>query len=210
MNLTSYRLEREGADRLLFLFHGYSAEQHHLAAYVPLIDPGERFTAICPRAINDLPEGDGASWFAIDEHGFSRSGFDEAVLVLQTFIADQAAAAGVPIERCIIGGFSQGGYLSVALAGHKNAPRYGGLWIMCCALPPFADLTLEFSPGAGRPALVQLGTRDPFVPADKTRAAATALGHAGWNVRVGEYDMAHSQTLEMMADAQDWLAGVAG
>ncbi len=209
MTLTTYRIDRDGADRLLFLFHGYSAEQHHLAAYVPLIDPDERFTAICPRAIHDLPEGDGASWFGIDEHGFDRSGFDEAVTVLRDFIATQSAAAGVPVERCIIGGFSQGGYLALALAGQRNAPRYGGLWVICCALPPFADMQLDFSPGGGRPGLVQLGTRDPFVPADKTRAAASALRHAGWNVRVGEYDMAHSQTLEMVADAKTWLATIA-
>ncbi|MFN0026564.1 MAG: alpha/beta hydrolase [Acidimicrobiales bacterium] len=208
MNLTTYRIDRDGADRLLFLFHGYSAEQHHLAAYVPLIDPDERFTAICPRAIHDLAEGDGASWFDLSEQGFSRAGFDEAVLVLREFIATESAAAKVPIERCIIGGFSQGGYLSLALAGQQDAPRYGGLWVMCCALPPFGDLTLDFTPGERRPALVQLGTRDPFVPPDKTRAAVAALGDAGWNVRVGEYDMAHSQTLEMIADAKDWLATI--
>ena len=45
MTLTSYRITRDGAERLLFLMHGYSAEQHHLASYVPLVDPDERFTA---------------------------------------------------------------------------------------------------------------------------------------------------------------------
>ena len=50
MSLVTYRIDRDGAERLLFLFHGWSAEQHHLAAYVPLVDPDERYTAICPRA----------------------------------------------------------------------------------------------------------------------------------------------------------------
>ena len=207
-NLITYRIERPEADRLLFLFHGYSAEQHHLAAYVPLIDPTERFSAICPRAFHDLAEGDGASWFDIDEHGFDRAGFDEAVAVLRSFVADEAASAGVPIQRCVIGGFSQGGYLALALAGEAKAPRYGGLWAMCCGLPPFSDMTLDFRPGDGRPALVQLGRHDPFVAPDKTEAAATTLRDAGWNVQVGAYDMAHSQTLEMIADAKEWLAGI--
>ena len=69
MSLTTYRLEREDADRLLILLHGWSAEQHHLAAYVPLVDPDERFTAVCPRAPHDLPEGDGASWYDRTETG---------------------------------------------------------------------------------------------------------------------------------------------
>ena len=62
MAMTLYRIDRDGADRMLFLLHGYSAEQHHLAAYVPLVDPDERFSAVCPRALHHLPEGDGASW----------------------------------------------------------------------------------------------------------------------------------------------------
>ena len=39
MELTTYRIDREGATRLLFLMHGWSAEQHHLASYVPLDRP---------------------------------------------------------------------------------------------------------------------------------------------------------------------------
>ena len=44
MSFTTYRIDRGGVDRLLFLMHGYTAEQHHLASYVPLVDPDERFT----------------------------------------------------------------------------------------------------------------------------------------------------------------------
>ncbi len=205
MALTSYRIDRQGADRLLFLFHGYSAEQHHLAAYVPLVDPQERFTAICPRAIHDLPDGDGASWFEIGEQGFDRTDFDEAAGALESFIDAEATAARIPDERCIIGGFSQGGYLALALAGRPGGPAYGGLWLMCCALPPFPDTALDLSPGDGRPALVQYGTRDPFVANAETERAAAALTDAGWQVELRGYDMAHSQTLEMMADARDWL-----
>ncbi len=208
MSLTTYRLERDGADRLLFLFHGFSAEQHHLAAYVPLIDPEERFTAICPRAMHDVPDGDGASWFDIGENGFDRAAFDEAVTTLRAFVAAEADDAGVPLDRCVIGGFSQGGYLALALAGEPSGPHYAGLWAMCCALPPFADTELEFAPGDGRPALVQLGTRDPFIANDDTKAAAAALRESGWSVRLAAYDMAHSQTLEMMADAREWLASI--
>ena len=66
MTLTSYRITRDGADRLLFLMHGYTAEQHHLASYVPLVDPDERFTAIAPRGPMTMPDGDGAGWWHID------------------------------------------------------------------------------------------------------------------------------------------------
>ncbi len=117
MSLTTYRITRDGASRLLFLLHGWSAEQHHLAAYVPLVDPDERFTAICPRALHDLPEGDGASWYDRTADGPVPGSFHAAVDALASFIDAEASAAGVPLDRCVVGGFSQGGFLAVARAG---------------------------------------------------------------------------------------------
>ena len=134
MPLTQYRIDRDGADRLLFLIHGYTAEQHHLASYVPLVDPDERFTAIAPRGPIDMPDGDGAGWWTIDvqtfEHDWSR--FVPSLEMLEDFIAKEADKAGVPLERCVVGGFSQGGFLSLALAGKAGAPRYAGVWAICC------------------------------------------------------------------------------
>jgi predicted esterase len=209
VSLTVYRIDRQGAGRLLFLFHGWSAEQHHLAAYVPLVDPDERFTAIAPRAIHDLPEGDGASWFDRSADGPVPASFLAAVDAVSSLIDAESAAAGIPTERCVLGGFSQGGFLSLALAGRVGAPRFGGVWAMCCALPEVAGLELDLSSGAGTPALIQVGERDPIITPDRGRAAAAALATAGWHVTERGYDMPHSQRIEMMIDARDWLAALA-
>ena len=126
MTFTTYRINRDGVDRLLFLMHGYTAEQHHLASYVPLVDPDERFTAIAPRGPLTMPDGDGAGWWDIDlESGnFEQSWeqFAPVVADLEAFIAAEAESAGVPLERCVVGGFSQGGWLALALAGKPDAP----------------------------------------------------------------------------------------
>lgn len=208
MSLTTYRITRDGAPRLLFLFHGWSAEQHHLAAYVPLVDPDERFSAIAPRAIHDLPEGDGASWYDRTADGPVAASFLAAVDTLAAFVESEAAGAGVPLDRCVLGGFSQGGFLALALSGRVGAPRYAGVWAMCCALPDIDGLPLDFAPGSGTPALIQVGERDQIITPDRGRAAAAALADAGWQVTERGYDMAHSQRIEMMADARDWLAGI--
>ncbi|MEL6985948.1 MAG: hypothetical protein AAFO29_26190, partial [Actinomycetota bacterium] len=137
MTLTQYRIDRDGVDRLLFLMHGYTAEQHHLAAYVPLVDPDERFTAIAPRGPFDMPDGDGAGWWTINLETFEsdRSKVVPSLDKLESFVADEADKAGIPLERCVVGGFSQGGYLALALAGRAGAPRYAGVWAICCGLP---------------------------------------------------------------------------
>ena len=210
MSLTQYRIDRDGADRLLFLMHGYTAEQHHLASYVPLVDPDERFSAIAPRGPIDMPDGDGAGWWSIDLDTFESdlSQFVPSLEMLESFIADEAAKAGVPLERCIVGGFSQGGYLALALAGKAGAPRYAGVWAICCGLPSAPGLDIDLSDGGGRPALFQWGTRDAFIGQEQPKEVIAALGDGGWDLRHHAYDMAHSQTIEMMVDARDWLAGL--
>ena len=210
MTFTTYRIDREDADRLLFLMHGYSAEQHHLAAYVPLVDPDERFTAIAPRAPHDLDEGDGASWWHIDFETltFDTETYGASLDALETFVAAEAAAAGIPLERCVVGGFSQGGYLALALAGRPGGPRYAGVWAICCGMPEFEGHPVDLSAGDGRPALFQWGTRDPIIDADRAEAVVATLGDGGWALRHHAYDMAHSQTIEMMIDAREWLAAI--
>ncbi len=85
-------------------------------------------------------------------------------------MADEAATAGVGLDRCVLGGFSQGGFLALALAGRAGAPRYAGVWAMCCALPEVDGLTLDFAAGAGTPALIQVGERDTIISPDRGRA----------------------------------------
>lgn len=210
MPLTQYRIERGGVDRLLFLMHGYTAEQHHLASYVPLVDPNERFTAIAPRGPLTMPDGDGAGWWPMDLDTFEPdlSGVQPSLTLFESFVAEEADKAGIPPERCILGGFSQGGYLALALACTPGGPRYGGVWAMCCGLPGRLGLDMDLVGGDGRPVLFQWGTRDPVISSDQPREAIAALEAGGWNVRHHAYDMAHSQTIEMMIDARDWLGGV--
>ena len=210
MTLTQYRIDRGGIDRLLFLMHGYTAEQHHLASYVPLVDPDERFTAIAPRGPIDMPDGDGAGWWDIDLQTFEMdmSQFMPSFNTLEAFIADEADKAGVPLERVVVGGFSQGGYLALALAGKAGAPKYAGVWAMCCGIPKVDELGLDLSSGEGRPALFQWGTRDPVIGDEQPKEVVSTLTDGGWDLSQHSYDMAHSQTIEMMVDARAWLAGV--
>ncbi len=208
MALTVYRIDRDRADRLLFLLHGWSAEQHHLAAYVPLVDPGERFTAISPRGRHDLDDGDGASWYDRGREGPEPSSFRQALDAVEALIEHETTAAGVPRSRCVLGGFSQGGFLALALAGRAGAPRYSGVWAMCCGLAEVRGLPLELAAAAGTPTLLQHGTRDPVIPTTRSAKVEARLRDAGWEVTARRYDMAHSQCIEMMVDARSWLAAL--
>jgi len=210
VELTTYPMIRDGAERLLILLHGWSAEQHHLAAYVPLVDPDERFSAFCPRAPHDLPEGDGASWYDRTDTGPVAESFLGALDLLDDYVTTGMDSAGVGPEQTVIGGFSQGGFLALSLVLRSGAPAYGGVWAMCCGLADIdgVELDLTIDSGRGRPALIQVGERDPIIPPDRGRGAASALTDAGWDVSIQGYDMAHTQRIEMMIDARSWLAPI--
>jgi phospholipase/carboxylesterase len=208
VTLTTYRIARDGAERLLVLLHGWSAEQHHLAAYVPLVDPDERFTAVCPRAPHDVEGTDGASWYDRTDDGPVASSFLTAVALVDDLVTDECAATGIAPENTVLGGFSQGGFLALALAARINAPRYGGVWAMCCALPAVDGLVLDLGAASGTPALIQVGEHDQIIPPERGRAAAEELRHSGWDVTEASYPMAHSQRIEMMQDARTWLADI--
>lgn len=210
MKLTTYPMVRDGAERLLILLHGWSAEQHHLAAYVPLVDPDERFSAFCPRAPHDLPEGDGASWYDRDDGAPVARSYLAAVETLDEYVAAKMGRAGIGPDRTVIGGFSQGGFLALSVALRSGAPAYAGVWAMCCAIADVEGLDLDTAAGSGheRPALIQYGELDPIITPDRSRAAGTTLAEAGWNVTTHGYDMAHSQRIEMMVDAKAWLAEI--
>lgn len=208
MKLTTYPMVRDGAERLLVLLHGWSAEQHHLAAYVPLVDPDERFSAFCPRAPHDLPEGDGASWYDRDDAGPVTDSYVAALDTLHEYVGERMERTGIGPERTVIGGFSQGGFLALSLVLRADAPRYAGVWAMCCSIHDAGGVTLGDDSGDGRPALIQYGELDQIITPDRSRAAADRLASGGWAVTTGGYPMAHSQRIEMMADARDWLATI--
>jgi phospholipase/carboxylesterase len=132
--------------------------------------------------------------------------FHHALDSLTELIDTECNSSGIPPERCVLGGFSQGGFLALALALRAGAPRWGGVWAMCCALPEVAGLELDLTAGAGTPALIQVGDRDVIITPDRGRAAADALRSAGWDVTAAGYDMGHSQRIEMMVDARHWLS----
>ncbi len=132
--------------------------------------------------------------------------FHAAVAAVDELIEHRSEQFGAPLDQCVIGGFSQGGFLALALAMRAGAPKYRGVWAMCCGVPEVHGLVLDPAANAGTPALIQVGDHDPIIPPDRGRAAAETLRDAGWQVTQAGYDMGHSQRIEMMIAARAWLS----
>ena len=55
------------------------------------------------------------------------------------------------------------GFLTLALTGRVGAPRYAGVWAMCCGLHEVEGVDIDLAAGAGTPTLIQYGESDVII-----------------------------------------------
>jgi phospholipase/carboxylesterase len=89
-------------------------------------------------------------------------------------LIDKEVAKGVPPERIVLGGFSQGGALSL-YAGLQYPKTLGGIVSFSGWLPLFAQLQSVAPSLAENRVLIVHGTRDSKVMFDRGEAARDAL-----------------------------------
>lgn len=117
---------------------------------------------------------------------------DAALVTLENVLA-QVVAAGIPAERIIFLGFSQGACLASEFVA-RNARRYGGLAALSGGLigPPG---TPRVYPGdlAGTPVFLGCSDVDPHIPAWRVEESAAVLEQLGGAVTMRLYPgMGHS------------------
>ena len=135
------------------------------------------------------------------------AGLRESFGLVQRLI-DRELAQGVPAQRIVLAGFSQG--CAVALgAGLRYPQRLAGLAGLSGYLP-LADATARerHTANVGVPIFLGHGTRDAVVPHARGVASRDALTTLGYRVEWHEYPMEHSVSLEEIADFNRWLQAV--
>src|SRR5215831_20719979 len=92
----------------LILFHGRGADEHDLYPLLDELDPERRLLGLTARAPLALPPG-GAHWYAFYKVGFpDPATFWPTYELASSWLDAVAAETGIPPERTILGGFSQG------------------------------------------------------------------------------------------------------
>ena len=112
---------------------------------------------------------------------------------------------GVPSERIVVAGFSQGGAVAAHMA-LRHGERLAGLVMLSTYLATEEGLDGERSEANARLPIFQAhGTRDPMVVPERGRAARERLTGLGYSVDWNEYPMAHQASLEEARDLGQWL-----
>jgi thioredoxin 1 len=208
MDLVTNVVTGSNADRLLLLLHGYGADERDLGGLLGYLDPDGRYAAVLPRGPVAAPPG--FSWFdlASGEPDDLGDAFAEALAVLDDLLDAACAEHGFDRAQAVVGGFSQGAGLALALGlGPSERIRPAGVLAMSPFVPP-GLLGIDLEGAKDVPVLLQHGTNDPMIPSAGTRGLAEALIEAGLPVVYGEYPMGHEVSLESMQQAQQWLAQV--
>jgi phospholipase/carboxylesterase len=195
--------------------HGLGADGHDFAPIVPeLVRPGwPALRFVFPHApVRPVTINGGMrmrAWYDIRDLDLTNradlDGVDASVAEVEALIAREAAR-GIPPQRLLLAGFSQGGAITLA-AGLARCQPLAGLIALSTYLPmPMATAQARLQPQARiQPVFMAHGTFDPVVPLAAGVAAAQALEGLGFAVTLRRYPMQHAVCGEEIADLADWL-----
>jgi phospholipase/carboxylesterase len=195
---------------LLVLFHGRGADERDLFPLLDALDPGRRLLGIAPRGPLRLPPG-GAHWYAVKEIGYpDPDTFTDTFALASAWLDELAAEAGVPFERTVLGGFSQGAVMTYALGLGEGRPRPAGLVALSGFMPTVPGFALDLSTPLPRVAIGH-GVLDPVISVEWSRAARSGLDAAGADLVYHEsQNMAHSIDPTFLRELPAWLADTLG
>jgi phospholipase/carboxylesterase len=189
--------EAEGA---LVLFHGRGADEDDLFPLLDVLDPERKLHGYTPRAPFALPPG-GAHWYVVPRVGYPDP---------PTFHASYAEASdwldSLPFERIVLGGFSQGCVMSLALGLGAGRPRPFAI----CGFSGFIPVVDGWELDTTRPlppVALGHGALDPVIGVAFGRKARDEILAAGGELLYREYPLPHTLDSAFLHEVRDWLQG---
>ena len=191
---------------LLVLLHGRGADERDLFPLLDLLDPLRRMLGVTPRGPLHLPPG-GAHWYAVREIGYpDPETFRKTFALVSAWLDGVAGDAGVPFERTVLGGFSQGAVMTYALGLGAGRPRPAGLIALSGFIPTVPGFELDLSDPLPRIA-VGHGAEDAVISVEWGRDARARFEAAGAELVYREAPrMGHSIDPVLLRELPDWIA----
>jgi phospholipase/carboxylesterase len=190
---------------LLVLHHGRATDENDLFPLLDALDPERRLLGVTPRGPLSLPPG-GAHWYVVPRVGYpDPETFEATYAALSAWHDALAAQTGIPPERTVLGGFSQGTVMSYALGLGADRPRPAGILALSGFVPTVPGWTADLDRPLPRVAIGH-GTLDPIIPVDFAHLARTMLESAGADVLYREYPLPHTiDPAVLQNDLVPWL-----
>jgi phospholipase/carboxylesterase len=192
-------------DGALVLLHGRGADEADLYPLLDTLDAERRLLGVTPRGRLSLPPG-GAHWYALHQIGYpDPPTFRDTFAHVSRWLDDFAEQTGIPPDRTVLGGFSQGAVMSYALGLGSGRPRPAGLLALSGFVPTVEGWELDLAAEPRPPVAIGHGTHDPIIGVEWGRRAREQLEEAGFDVLYRESPMPHSIDPRFIDDLQPWL-----
>ena len=190
----------------IVLLHGRGTDEHDLAPLIDYLDPERRLVGVTPRAPLQLPPG-GNHWYVVRQVGSpDPDTFNPTYALLTEWLDALPAALGVPWERTIVGGFSQGAVMTYATGLGSGRPAPAALIALSGFMPSVPGFELDLADRAGYPVAIGHGTLDPVIDVRFGREAHERLLAAGAAVRYRETPMGHGVDPAVLDELRPWIA----
>lgn len=187
--------------------HGVGSNEQDLFSLAPYVPPGYHVLSL--RAPYPMAPGANA-WFdfSIGPEGLrSYNTVQEEASRAQVAetVAQAASRLGVPPERVVVGGFSQGGIMALSLLLTRPELVAGAMvWhgrLLSDALVPAAPGTTL----AGSALWISHGTRDDVIPLSHAHAMRNAVQPLAATLTYREYPEVHTIHPQELAESMAWL-----
>ena len=214
--LDSIEITTGDAPELAVLWlHGLGADGHDFEPLVPELGLKFPVRFVFPHApVRAVTINRGMAmraWY--DILGFSAEAKEDAAGIRASAasvveLIDREIERGVPSERIVLAGFSQGGAIALHTA-LRDARPLAGVLALSTYLPLAASLASERSAAnASIPIFMAHGTDDTVLPLSLAVASRAALHALGYAVEWHAYRMAHSVSIEEISAIGAWLAAL--
>ena len=152
--------------------------------------------------------------YSLDRSGrHDEAGIRESAAILAALV-EREHARGMPYERIVVAGFSQGGAIAMHMALRFPQPL-AGLLALSTWMPLAEDLDDEVQKADRRqstdlPVFLAHGSFDPMLPVAMGYESRERLSALGFGVEWHEYPMMHAVCAEEIADIRRWLLSAFG
>lgn len=145
------------------------------------------------------------AWYDIREMSLTNradaEGVRESMATVEALVAREVER-GIPRERILLAGFSQGG--AVTLAAAANGLQVAGFIALSTYLPMAPDAPPEVD-APKPPVFMAHGSFDPVVPLAAGQLGAQQMRAMGFDVDWHAYPMQHQVCAEEIADLAAWM-----
>ncbi len=196
--------------------HGLGADGYDFVPIVPQLrfPPGCQPRFVFPHApVRPVTINGGMrmrAWY--DILGFSPAdredepGIRQSVALVETIIQGEQES-GIPANRIVLAGFSQGGAITLH-TGLRHARALAGLLSLSAWLPLRNTLGEASAANRRTPILMGHGLYDPVVAIELAEQSRDLLAARGYPVEWKRYAMEHQVCPEEISDISDWLGRV--